>query len=58
MLIDEEIQVEIWNRNQLLTLGFSEFDAVSMTEQRISWHDVAKLLNSGCPKELAIEILR
>jgi hypothetical protein len=53
----EENRVYAWRVEQLARLGLSTViaDAVAAL---VDWHDVARLVQTGCPPELALEIAR
>jgi hypothetical protein len=54
---DEEVLVHEWRVEQLLGLGL----AAALAEKfaaLVDWHDIAALVDRGCPPELAIEIVR
>jgi hypothetical protein len=53
----EEAAVELHLLRQYERLGFSRSDALTAIDQKIDWHDVERLLNRGCPPELALAIL-
>jgi hypothetical protein len=54
---DEDIAVAGWNIEQLERLGIPEGLARNFTEV-VDWHDVAHLVECGCPPELALDIAR
>jgi hypothetical protein len=54
---DEDIAVAGWNTEQLERLGIPGGLARNFTEV-VDWHDVAHLVECGCPPELALEIAR
>jgi hypothetical protein len=53
----EEVRVHNWRVSQLTRLGvpaaLAEIDA-----DRIDWHQVARLIQRGCPARLALRIVR
>lgn len=54
---DEEILVHEWRIEQLQSLGL----ATALAEKfaaLVDWHDIAALVERGCPPELALEIVR
>jgi hypothetical protein len=53
----EETRVYAWRVEQLAKLGLSTriADAVASF---VDWHEVARLVQKGCPPELALEIAR
>ena len=53
----EEVRVYAWRVEQLERLGLSTVIAV-VVAQFVDWHDVAPLVDQGCPPELAVEIAR
>lgn len=55
---DELTQVKNWRREQLERLELDEFLAdKAAAELEIDWHEVAKLIESGCKPELALAIV-
>jgi hypothetical protein len=53
----EELLVHEWRTEQLRRLGV----AAALAEKfaaLVDWHDIAALVERGCPPELAIEIVR
>ena len=54
---DEEQLVHDWQTEQLERLGVSETLAQAYASQ-VDWHQVAHLVDRGCPAALALEILR
>jgi len=54
---DEDLAVAGWNTEQLERLGIPEGLAPNFTEV-VDWHDVAHLVECGCPPELALEMAR
>lgn len=53
----EEVRVYAWRVEQLERLGLSTVIAVAVAGL-VDWHDVAPLVDKGCPPELAVEIAR
>ena len=56
-LDDEEVLVHEWRIEQLQGLGL----AAAIAERfagLVDWHDIAALVERGCPPELAVEIVR
>jgi hypothetical protein len=53
----EQLRVCAWRVEQLAKLGVSAVmaDAVGYSAD---WHDVARLVQQGCPPDLALEISR
>jgi hypothetical protein len=56
-LSDEDIAVAEWQAEQLEGLGIPRRLARKFAEV-VDWHDVAQLVDRGCPPELALEIAR
>jgi predicted house-cleaning NTP pyrophosphatase (Maf/HAM1 superfamily) len=54
---DEEQLVHEWQTEQLQRLGISETMAQVYASQ-VDWHQVAHLVERGCPPGLALDILR
>ena len=53
----EELRVHAWRVEQLGNLGLSTFVAEAAADF-VDWHEVAPLVDKGCPPELALEIAR
>ena len=53
----EEVRVYAWRVEQLARLGLSTIMAYAVANF-VDWHDVARLVQKGCPLELALEIAR
>jgi hypothetical protein len=53
----EEVRVYAWRIEQLGKLGLSSLIADAVANV-VDWHEVARLVDSGCPPELAVEIAR
>lgn len=56
--IDETIRVEGWIREQLTRAGFSEVDATVVIAARLDWRTLVRLRERGCPRQLALAIVR
>jgi len=54
--IDEELEVHAWRVSQLTRLGLAWFAAEAVADQ-VDWHEVAKLVQHGCPAALAVTIV-
>jgi hypothetical protein len=54
---DEEILVHEWRVEQLRSLGLRAAIAERFAAL-VDWHDIAALVERGCPPELALEIVR
>ena len=54
---EEEQLVYAWRVEQLVKLGLSNFIA-SAIATFVDWHEIARLVERGCPPELALEIVR
>jgi hypothetical protein len=48
--------VHAWRVSQLIRLGLA-LPVAEAVADRIDWHDVAKLVQRGCPAALAVSIL-
>lgn len=59
MEIDESDQVRVyaWRVEQLGNLGISPVIAGAVASF-VDWHDIADLVQKGCPPELAVDIAR
>jgi hypothetical protein len=53
----EETRVYAWRVEQLAKLGLSTVIANAFATF-VDWHDVARLVERGCPPDLALEIAR
>jgi hypothetical protein len=53
----EEPRLLAWRQEQLLGLGVSRGNA-SAYAGRVDWHDVAVLVQRGCPPDTALDIAR
>jgi hypothetical protein len=53
----EDVRVYAWRVEQLAKLGLSTMIANAVANL-VDWHDVARLVQKGCPPELALEITR
>jgi hypothetical protein len=53
----EEVRVYAWRVEQLGKLGLSTLIAAAAANL-VDWHEVARLVQKGCPPELALEIAR
>ena len=53
----EEVRVYAWRVEQLGKLGLSTVIADAVANV-VDWHEVARLVDKGCPPELAVEIAR
>jgi hypothetical protein len=53
----EEVRVYAWRVEQLGKLGLSTLIADAVANL-VDWHEVARLVQKGCPPELALEIAR
>ena len=53
----EERRVHAWQAEQLGNLGISTVIADAAANV-VDWHDVAYLIQKGCPLELALDIAR
>jgi hypothetical protein len=53
----EEVLVQAWQTEQLRRLGLSRVLAQAFAG-RIDWHELAALVEQGCPADLALEIVR
>jgi hypothetical protein len=48
--------VHAWRVSQLVRLGLA-LPVAEAVADRVDWHDVAKLVQRGCPAALAVSIL-
>jgi hypothetical protein len=54
--IDEESAVHAWRVSQLARLGLAGPAAEAAADQ-VDWHEVAELVQRGCPAALAVTIV-
>ena len=54
---EDELLVQEWSVTQLRRLGLPRALAEAFAG-RVDWHDVADLVERGCPPALALEIAR
>src|SRR5262249_16195077 len=54
---NEQLRVNAWRVEQLARLGGSAMRAVGPGDSA-DWHEVARLVQQGCPPDLALEISR
>jgi hypothetical protein len=54
---EEDGRVYEWRVEQLSGLGLSHVIA-SAVASFVDWHEIARLVEHGCPPELALEIVR
>lgn len=50
-------KVDVWEREQLKRLGFDKIATDLLVVGRVSWHEVDRLLERGCPPGLVHSIL-
>lgn len=48
--------VHAWRVGRLTKLGVTQLEAESVADQ-VDWHEVARLVERGCPATLAVAIL-
>jgi len=53
----EEVRIYAWRVEQLAKLGLSTVIANAVATF-VDWHEVSRLVEKGCPPELALEIAR
>jgi hypothetical protein len=53
----EQVRVHAWRVEQLRKLGISTVIA-SAVASWVDWHEVARLVQKGCPPHLALDISR
>jgi hypothetical protein len=53
----EEVRINAWRVEQLAKLGLPRVIANAVATF-VDWHDVARLVEKGCPPDLALEIAR
>jgi hypothetical protein len=50
-------QLGAWTARRMLQLGVPEEDALVLARAGVSWHDVERLVQRGCPPELVVRVL-
>lgn len=56
--LTEAEQLLAWRYLMLLDLGFVPDEAYTLIRNpRLNWHDAERLIQKGCPRDLAIRIL-
>jgi hypothetical protein len=53
---EEDDAVHAWRVTQLTRLGLAALVAEAVAD-RVDWHDVARLVSTGCPASLAVAII-
>ena len=53
----DELSVHNWRVSQLKRLGLSG-SLAEVYADRIDWHQIARLVQRGCPPQLALRIVR
>jgi hypothetical protein len=53
----ESCAVHAWRVNQLTRLGLSQAAAEAVAD-KVDWHEVARLVQRGCPAALAVSIIQ
>lgn len=56
--VDEAAMVEDWIRERLTQAGFSDNDATVVIAARLDWRMLVRLRERGCPRHLALAIVR
>jgi len=55
-LMPEADDEDVWRYERLRELGVGIWESLGVISSRKSWHDVADLIDRGCPPNLAAEI--
>lgn len=55
--LPEVTRVRRWRRAQLMALGFSARDASALTKATVDLSEARRLVEAGCPHEVARRIL-
>jgi hypothetical protein len=50
--------VDSFKIERFLALGYTDLEALFAVDEHIDWHSVQNLLEAGCGREIALEILR
>lgn len=58
MTVDETVHLELFQVAMFQQLGVAHDVAVDLVNNRVDWHEVDRLVKSGCPLDLAIRIVR
>jgi hypothetical protein len=53
----EQVRVYIWRKRMFLRLGFGRGEAQLLAMGGLDWHEAEKLVNAGCPLDLAFDLL-
>lgn len=54
---EEELRIHRWRSGQLERLGVPA-SLAELLADRVDWHEIAALMERGCPLGLALEIVR
>jgi hypothetical protein len=55
--LDAEDQLRAWEWDRLLELEFTPAQAEELIAGGVSWREAARLVEEGCPQQLAVVIL-
>ena len=56
-LEDECERLFEFRRARFESLGLNEFQAFALADAHVDWHDAERLIKSGCPADVAVDIL-
>ena len=54
---EERLQVRRWRFEQFIELGFTESDSATLAETHVDLSAVRRMIENGCPVEIASRIL-
>lgn len=55
--LQSELDRDEWQTERMTELGIDQDDIVELLHFGFDWHDVARLVDHGCPPDLVAEIL-
>ena len=54
---EERLQVRRWRFEQFIELGFTESESATLAEAHVDLSTVRRMIENGCPVEIATRIL-
>lgn len=54
--LDEDVSVAGWRTERLLALGYERPEATRLAFSGIDIHELARLIEKGCPRDTAVRI--
>lgn len=55
--LPEDLKIEVWRFKQFSQMGFSADQICLLKDAEVDTYMAKELIDSGCPPELAVEIL-